>query len=1042
MTRVPEDEIARIKSGVSVARLAEAAGVRLRPQGQDLAGCCPFHDDASPSLVITPASNLWHCLGACQAGGSVIDWVMRARGVSFRHAVELLRSDAPSLSSPPQGAARSRTVKLPPLAAPDAEDAVLLAEVISFYHQALAGSADAVAFLHRRKIADPEAADAFRLGFADRTLGYRLPRCRTAAGEEVRSRLKRLGILRESGHEHFRGSLVIPVIDGRGQVGEIYGRKVRTDLHAGTPLHLYLPGPHRGVLNPAAFASGEVIVCESMIDAITLWCAGFRNVTASYGTGGWTPEHTALLGEQKVTRVLIAYDGDPAGDAGACSLAAELAPLGAECLRVPLPAGADINDIAVASRSPRDALGVLLRHAAPAGHKPAPGTRIRRTRQSAARPVPAGHHASAVAGAAQAPRAGSGAGPKAPTAQEDTGSEPDQGSPGDHRDPPVLTGGDREPASADAGGGELVMVHGDRRWRVRGLDQVISHGALRVNVLAARGERFHLDTLDLYSARARQAFITATAAELGLGAETVKADLGRILLASEERAEQAITAASTPRAALVSMTDAERAAALELLTDPDLPGRIAADFATAGIAGESTGCLALYLAAVSRKLDRPLAAIVQSSSAAGKSALMDAALAFVPDEDKVTYSAMTGQSLFYLGETELAHKVLAIAEEEGASRASYALKLLQSEGRLSIASTGKDPDTGTLVTRTYQVTGPAAILLTTTSIDVDEELLNRCLVLSVDEDREQTKAIHAAQRHARTLDGLTARVRRDQVLAVHRNAQRLLEQVTIINPLADRLTFADARTRTRRDHGKYLTLIDAVTLLHQHQRERKTVTIGGRDITYIETALADIALANRLAHEILGRSLDELPPVTRRVLDAISGYVMTEADRQQLPPRRIRFTRRQLREATGFGDTQLKVHLTRLTDLELLSLHRGEHGSYCYALSWQGEGEDGTPFLPGLADPAALAEPRRHNQDRSASGMLRPGPAKIGSAPGRPPVGGQSAPGQGSGDQETAQLTGRLQPFRPVLTAARMDTSPVNGTRVVVIDPPADGGEH
>ena len=110
-------------------------------------------------------------------------------------------------------------MKLPPLAAPDAEDAVLLSEVISFYHQALAGSADAVAFLHRRKIADPEAADSFRLGFADRTLGYRLPRCRTAAGDEVRSRLKRLGILRESGHEHFRGSLVIPVLDagdGRG----------------------------------------------------------------------------------------------------------------------------------------------------------------------------------------------------------------------------------------------------------------------------------------------------------------------------------------------------------------------------------------------------------------------------------------------------------------------------------------------------------------------------------------------------------------------------------------------------------------------------------------------------------------------------------------------------------------------------------------------------------------------------------------------------------------------------------------------------------
>ena len=70
---------------------------------------------------------------------------------------------------------------------------------------------------------------------------------------------------------------------------------------------------------------------------------------------------------------------------------------------------------------------------------------------------------------------------------------------------------------------------------------------------------------------------------------------------------------------------------------------------------------------------------------------MDAVLALVPDEDKVKYSAMTGQSLYYLGETSLKHKVLAIAEEEGAQRASYALKLLQSEGELTIASTGRMP---------------------------------------------------------------------------------------------------------------------------------------------------------------------------------------------------------------------------------------------------------------------------------------------------------------------------------------------------------------
>jgi hypothetical protein len=183
--------------------------------------------------------------------------------------------------------------------------------------------------------------------------------------------------------------------------------------------------------------------------------------------------------------------------------------------------------------------------------------------------------------------------------------------------------------------------------------------------------------------------------------------------------------------------------------------------------------------------------MVQSSSAAGKSALMDSILGLVPEEERVSYSAMTGQSLFYMGETDLKHKVLAIAEEEGAERASYALKLLQSEGKLSIASTGKDPSTGRHVTHEYHVEGPAAIMLTTTTIDLDEELQNRCMVLAVDESREQTRAIHRLQRESRTLEGL----RRGPRASSPPNAQRLLRpwRRPTLRPLADLLT----PTRTR-----------------------------------------------------------------------------------------------------------------------------------------------------------------------------------------------------------------------------------------------------
>jgi hypothetical protein len=360
---------------------------------------------------------------------------------------------------------------------------------------------------------------------------------------------------------------------------------------------------------------------------------------------------------------------------------------------------------------------------------------------------------------------------------------------------------------------------------------------------------------------------------------------------------------------------------------------------------------------------------------------MEAILAFMPPEERVKYSAMTGQSLFYMGEGDLRHKVLAIVEEEGAERASYALKLLQSEGELSIASTGKDPQTGKLITHEYRVEGPVMILLTTTAIEIDEELLNRCLVLTVDEDREQTRAIHRKQREAQTLEGLLAREDREGILKVHRDAQRLLRPLWVVNPFAEKLTFVDDRTRTRRDHMKYLTLIRTIALLHQYQRPVKNVVHQGKSVAYVEVTLADIAVANRLAHQVLGRSLDELPPQTRRLLLLLDDLVGEACRKQAIDRKDHRFTRREVREATGWGNTQLKIHLGRLEEMEYLAVHRGGRGQgFVYELCYDGQGKDGRPFLVGLTEVEALLtyDPMRSGSDGERSGS------------GRPPVGPES----------------------------------------------------
>ncbi len=975
MARIPDDQLDQLKHEISIQRLVEAQGIPLKPHGQDLIGRCPFHDDHTPSLVISPKNNLWHCLGACQTGGSVIDWVMKVEGISFRHAAELLQTDyQPSLAAK-SGVKRCTIPKLPTTLVTQAENAQVLQQVVTYYHQMLKDSPEALAYLTHRGLTNAEMIDAFQLGFANRTLGYRLPAKTRKEGAAQRGQLQRLGLIRPSGHEHFTGSMVMPIFDEQGHVCEMYGRKINDHLRPGTPLHLYLPGPHQGVWNLVGLQpSKEVILCESLIDALTFWCAGYRNVTASYGIEGFTTDHLAAFQTAGIERILIAYDRDAAGDAAAEKLASKLLADGFDCYRIQFPKGMDANEYALQVQPAGKSLGTVIRAAHWLGKGKA------KTLTTVSVPLTTTEQAVSIAVAESLV-------PPPPSLQVETPLPSDtlESAPLPAAVMPPEPAPLIEPQTQAVGEtDELVFTFGDRRYRIRGIEKNLSADVLKVNVLVSRpafhgaGEAVHVDTFDLYHSRPRHSFITQTAVELGVPEEVVKADVGQLLLQVEASQTQRLEALKTPATKTVPLSDAETAAALQLLKAPDLLTRIGQDFARCGLVGEETNTLVTYLAALSRKLERPLAVTIQSSSAAGKSSLMDAVLAFVPEEERMKYSAMTGQSLFYMGQTELQHKVLAIVEEEGASHASYALKLLQSEGELTIASTGKDAVTGKLETREYRVEGPVMIMLTTTAIDLDEELLNRCLVLSVDESRTQTQAIHARQRAHRTLDGLVANTERHALRTLHQHAQRLLQPLAVVNPYAQQLTFVSEQTRTRRDHEKYLTLIDTIALLHQHQRPIRSVQHQDTTIPYVEVTLKDIEVANRLAHEVLGRTLDELPPHTRQLLQLIVRYVDEQTTVLEMRRADYRFSRRDVRESTRWGNTQLKYHLHRLEELEYLVVHRGSRGqSFVYELLYDGETQQDQPHLSGLIAVTALHtgcdyDEKKSGQNEHLSGSSRP----------------------------------------------------------------------
>src|SRR5882672_1858795 len=296
--------------------------------------------------------------------------------------------------------------------------------------------------------------------------------------------------------------------------------------------------------------------------------------------------------------------------------------------------------------------------------------------------------------------------------------------------------------------GSMLFAIDGREYRIRGLSPV-GLERLRVNVRLTINGAFHLDTIDLYQARARASFAQGAAKLCGVGEQQISADLLQMI----EKLEAARLAmrkngdeGSQPEA---PMSPQERDVALQYLKNPRLTESIVEDFRKCGLVGERATVLTAYLAAVSRKLSEPLAVLIVARSGAGKSALQDALCAFVPPEEAVRVTRLTGQALFYKDPYSLQRKVLLIAEDEGAQAAVYSLRTLASDQRLSIAATRTDPQSGKLHTEHYEVYGPVVIVLTTTSPEVfDEETRSRFVQLTMDESVEQTRAVLERQRRA------------------------------------------------------------------------------------------------------------------------------------------------------------------------------------------------------------------------------------------------------------------------------------------------------
>lgn len=864
-------------------------GVVLKVTGRDSClGTCPFHKDKSPSLSVGKRGDkwVWNCFG-CGAKGNVVDFVMKKEDKPFSDAYQIL-----DVKVGGNGNGHPTEQTLPPVAPPalpaasSVPPSEYLKRAVEIYHSTFCENPRGREYLAGRGIKDAELIRRFKVGFVNGHLRNVLP---TDSRHEFIKGLTAAGILNEEGKERFFNRVVFPIFDENGAAVGLYGRNINGGAYVP---HLYLPGPHRGVWNWEAIkAHQEIILTESIIDALSLHQLGFSNAVPLYGTNGLAEDHLRLFREYRTRRILLCLDNDEAGERARQEVRAKLEPLGIEAADVRL------------SRLCKDANEALRR-----------GMTAAEFKAKVTASIPS---APAAAVGRTAPAAPTLPSPTAPAVEEKDGA--------------------------------FFVTFGGRVYRVKGLSAKKTEH-LRVNVKVDSSDGSHVDTFDLYSSASRDKYVSCCRKVIKAEAGEFHRELNRLIEVLEGLQDKGLGGKDVEGTSGVKtpppMTDEEAAGATAALKRPSLLADILADMDTLGYVGEDHNKTIGYLVGVSRKLESPLACVIISQSSAGKSVLSDTVERMTPPEDVVMYSRVTQYAIYYATKDGLKHKLLILEERAGSEEADYPIRSLQSKKRLTLAVPVKDPETNQMRMEERVVEGPVAYMETTTRPRIHDENATRCFELFLDESEEQTRRIHERQRRAKTLAGFLTMGETDALVRRHHNMQRLLRAVAVVIPYADLIDFPARWLRTRRDHMRFLNLIEVITFLYQFQRPVQQ-SIDGRE--YIEATVEDYAAAYSLAREVMGESFADLKKPQRELLKVIADLrpagTMGPEDG---------VTRRAIREATGLADTRLRELLADLVSLEYVrELTGGGRGTTCRYAALD-HGPEGEKRLTGLTTPEEL----------------------------------------------------------------------------------------
>ena len=450
-----------------------------------------------------------------------------------------------------------------------------------------------------------------------------------------------------------------------------------------------------------------------------------------------------------------------------------------------------------------------------------------------------------------------------------------------------------------------------------------------------------MDTLDLYASRSRSEFGKRAAKVLGIEAEPVESALLALLVEAEKATDQDAAAEVEAPAA---MSDAEREEARGFLRHRELLDQVVRDAWALGFVGEEANIKLLFLIANSRRSGQPLSALILSPSGAGKSGITEVIEQLTPPEDVVLFTRLTPQSLYYTEPGYLDKKLVIIEERHGSQEADYSVRVLQSRGKLIAAAPVKDPQTGNLRTKVFTVEARCAFIEATTASSVNHENATRCFELTMDESPEQTRRIHERQRLMKTERGIELRQEAAAITRRHWNAQRLLESLPVVIPFADQLTFPDTWMRTRRDHARFLNLIEVSAFLHQYQRERHG-GLSSRSGDAIVASVEDYEVAYALAASVLAETLSDVRKPLREAYERIRELSL-KGDGT--------VSRREIREALSEPDSTVRRWLAELVELDYLAVSEASKGGAGRAARYRVLEQPNAGVPLGLLTPSEL----------------------------------------------------------------------------------------